>query len=227
MSPSTGAARAVVFVDYQNMYRGAREAFGYDAHPGHFGNFRPISFGRVLTREEGCVLVQVRVYTGIPVPQRDRKGNAIMQRRIASWVSDSPDKVEVFPRPLRYPPSQGREKGVDVELAIDIVRLALDDVYDIAIVASADTDLVPALEFVVRRCPDKLVETVAWEPEPGREAMAAAPIDVPGGGVRRRTIPKRDFERIAERRNFAQPAGDPTAALDPSRWARIRRRFDR
>jgi uncharacterized LabA/DUF88 family protein len=222
-------ARAIVFIDYQNLYRGAREAFGYDAHamPGHYGNIRPISLGRVLTRATDRTLEQVRVYTGVPTPKNDRKGNAIMQRRLAAWVGDAPDKVEIFPRPLSYPPPRGREKGVDVELAIDIVRLALDDAYDVAIVASADTDLVPALHFVVHRCEGKTVETATWEPEPGFEADTAAPVDIPGGGVARTTVLKRDFDRIAERRNFMKSTHDPASVVGQSRWDTIQGRMDR
>jgi len=219
--------RAVVFVDYRNLYHGAREAFGYQSEAGHYGNIRPISLGRVLTRATDRELEQVRVYTGVPTPQNDRKGNAIMQRRLATWVGDSPDKVEIFPRPLSYPPPRGREKGVDVELAIDIVRLALDDAYDIAIVASADTDLVPALDFVVHRCQGKAVETVTWAPEPGCEADTAAPVDIPGGGVTRVTIPKNDFDRIAERRNLMTSTSDPASVVGQSRWDKIKGRFDR
>jgi uncharacterized LabA/DUF88 family protein len=221
--------RAVVFVDYQNLYKGAREAFGYKANAagGHFGNIRPYSLGRVLTRGSDRTLKQVRVYTGVPTPRHAARANAIMQRRVATWVSDYPTKVEVFPRPLSYPPPEGREKGVDVELAIDIVRLALDDEYDLAIIASADTDLVPALVFVHERCEGKSVEAVTWAPEAGYEADTAAPIDIPGGGLTRITVPKRDFDRIADRRNFMISKDDPEKVLGKSRWDKIKGRMDR
>ena len=219
--------RTIVFMDYQNLYKGAREAFGWQNEAGHYGNFRPISLGRVLTRETDRALEQVRVYSGVPTPRHDARGNAIMQRRLATWVGVSPDHVQVNHRPLKYPPSQGREKGVDVELAIDIVRLALDDSYDIAVVASADTDLVPALAFVAERCDGKTVETATWAPESGYEAETAAPLDIPGGGVMRKAIPKRDFDRIAERRNFVTSKDDPATVVGESRWDQIKGRLDR
>jgi uncharacterized LabA/DUF88 family protein len=60
--------------------------------------------------------------------------------------------VKVFARPLRYPrkwPSEkALEKGVDVALAVDLVFNAARRYYDVAVVASTDTDLVPALEAV-------------------------------------------------------------------------------
>jgi hypothetical protein len=65
-----GERRTVVFIDYQNMYRSAREAFGWLSEPGHFGNFRPYGLGRQMVREVDRVLNEVRVYTGIHTPQQ-------------------------------------------------------------------------------------------------------------------------------------------------------------
>jgi hypothetical protein len=113
----------------------------------------------------------------------------------------------VHDRPLRYPPPKGREKGVDVQLAVDFVRLALDDEYDLAIVASADSDLVPALEFVRSRFAERVIEAIAWEPNLGCDA--AAPIDVPGGGIVRRTLVQREFDKVSDRRNFWFPNPHP------------------
>ncbi|MDO8624038.1 MAG: NYN domain-containing protein [bacterium] len=42
-----------------------------------------------------------------------------------------------------------REKGVDVKLAIDLVIGAADNLYDTAIVISSDTDLIPAIKYVL------------------------------------------------------------------------------
>lgn len=40
-------------------------------------------------------------------------------------------------------------KGVDVELAVDVVRLAaVDKTYDVGIMVSTDTDMLPALEAI-------------------------------------------------------------------------------
>jgi uncharacterized LabA/DUF88 family protein len=41
-----------------------------------------------------------------------------------------------------------REKGVDVRLAVDLVRLAAEDKYDVAIVISRDEDLLHAVDTV-------------------------------------------------------------------------------
>jgi NYN domain len=58
--------------------------------------------------------------------------------------------VTVVQRPLRYPKAwpaeKAQEKGVDVALAVDFVVMAVTRVYDVGILVSTDTDLVPALE---------------------------------------------------------------------------------
>lgn len=52
--------------------------------------------------------------------------------------------------------SRSREKGIDVKLAVDLLVGALDDKYDTAIVASSDTDLVPAIDIVRHRFKKKI-----------------------------------------------------------------------
>jgi uncharacterized LabA/DUF88 family protein len=217
--------RTVVFVDYQNMYRSAREAFSWEDDAGHFGNFRPYGMGRRMVREGNRRLEQVRVYTGIHTPLRNPVQHGHMQRRMSAWIAESPEKVEVFPRPLRYLKSRpgGEEKGVDVELAIDLVTLALDNAFDAVVLASADSDLVPAIQFVADRFPGKAIETIAWAPLPGCEPPAA--LDLPRGDVTRTRISKSDFERIAHKTNFYLPTSDASDRIDSDRWRRIRGRY--
>lgn len=40
------------------------------------------------------------------------------------------------------------EKAIDMLLATDLIRLAIDDFYDVAVLASLDEDMVPAVSFV-------------------------------------------------------------------------------
>lgn len=54
-----------------------------------------------------------------------------------------------------------REKGIDVKLATDLIVGAVDDKYDVAIVVSSDSDLVPAIDWVRRRM-KKMVEYVGF-----------------------------------------------------------------
>ncbi len=50
-----------------------------------------------------------------------------------------------------------KEKGTDVNIALQILKDALDDIYDRAILISSDSDLLPAIEAVHKYAPDKEV----------------------------------------------------------------------
>ncbi len=53
-----------------------------------------------------------------------------------------------------------REKGIDVKLATDLIVGSIDDQYDVAVVVSSDTDLIPAIDCVRNR--GKKVEYVGF-----------------------------------------------------------------
>jgi uncharacterized LabA/DUF88 family protein len=57
-----------------------------------------------------------------------------------------------------------REKGVDVHIAIDLIVGALEDRYDTAILVSSDTDLLPAVKYVLSK--GKKVEYVGFSARP-------------------------------------------------------------
>lgn len=56
------------------------------------------------------------------------------------------------------------EKGVDVEIAVDIVVGAYEDLYDTAIVISSDTDLIPAIKIARKK--GKKVEYIGFSNKP-------------------------------------------------------------
>lgn len=219
--------RTILFIDYQNMYRSARDAFGWKSEDGLYGNFRPYSLGRQAAGMAGHELTQVRAYTGIHTARGHPKLYAMMQRRMSAWVAQAPTCVEVFPRSLRYGRSGAQEKGVDVELAIDFVSLALDDAFDVGVLASGDTDLVPALQFVADRFPAKTLVTMGYAPIRGCEGSTPQPLDLARGDVERRFVTKQQFERIADRRNFFESSADQSGDIDSDRWTRIQGRYRR
>jgi len=60
---------------------------------------------------------------------------------------------------------RSREKGIDVKLATDLLIGAIDGKYDIAVVVSSDSDLIPAID-VVRKRFNKKVEYVSFSSSP-------------------------------------------------------------
>ncbi len=49
---------------------------------------------------------------------------------------------------IRHPDKSYHEKGVDVRLAVEMIRFARENKYDVAYLVSSDTDLVTAIEEV-------------------------------------------------------------------------------
>ena len=160
--------RIAVFVDEKNVYRDARHAFfeSYDTSP--HGQFHPGLLGSLLvsrTKALGAELADVRVYTGRPDGSLDAKTYAAHMRQFAAW--EKQPGISPKWRPLRYPWGGGHpeQKGVDVQLAVDMVRLYIQKAYDVAILASTDTDLLPAIEALYeldRGVGTSPVEVSAW-----------------------------------------------------------------
>ena len=163
--------RVRVFLDYRNVYGGAREAFVPRRALGRAGHINPLAFGELLAARTNPrqppspqrVLEQVRIYTGRPDGEKDPRTHAAHMRQCAAWERSG---AVVITRPLRYPREwprdRAQEKGIDVQLAVDFVAGAIDDYYDTGIVCSTDTDLLPALEFVATRFGHERAETAAW-----------------------------------------------------------------
>lgn len=140
-------------MDGQNLFNSAKEAFGYD-----FPNYDPLKLAEAVCRIQGWKLERLYFYTGLP---------EVTDRRHTFWVKKlqvlGSRGVIIFTRPVRHTlqpvllPSGivararvGREKGVDVRLALDAVRYALDGSYDVALFFTQDQDIAEAVEELSR-----------------------------------------------------------------------------
>jgi uncharacterized LabA/DUF88 family protein len=154
--------RVVLFIDSQNLYKSARDAFGATDATGRitesftFGQIDPVRLGNLICSRppsgQTRLLHQVRIYTGRPDSSKQPKGYGANLAQCSAWERDG---AKVIHRALRYPidwPSvKPQEKGIDVALAIDFVTGAIDGLYDVGVICSTDTDLRPALEYVYRK----------------------------------------------------------------------------
>ncbi|MDR0959015.1 MAG: NYN domain-containing protein [Propionibacteriaceae bacterium] len=107
---------------------------------------------------------------------------------------------------MRYPPDwpnssageRPREKGVDVELAVDFVAMAVQNDYDVGIMMSLDTDLVPALEFVdslrSRSSGSPRAEVAAWSVTGHRKSR----LSVPGKKIFCHWLTEQDYPAVAD-----------------------------
>lgn len=196
--------KLVLFIDAQNCYHCAREAFftPFDAH--FYGQFKPIELGNLIcSRPPPGVtrsLHEVRIYTGRPDATKDPKTYGAHMKQCQIWENAGP---RVISRTLRYPvdwpdrPAQ--EKGIDVALAIDFIALAIDGEYDVGVIASTDTDLKPALEFVYKRyVGTRCVEVASWS-GPGRQRR----LSIPGAHIWCYWLDQSDYDSIADLTDYA------------------------
>jgi uncharacterized LabA/DUF88 family protein len=145
--------RAIVFIDGQNLFYAVKDAFGCS-----YPNYDVPALARQLCAGQGWTLAQTRFYTGVPDAADDPFWKHFWGHKLAQMGRLG---VHVFNRPLRYrnqtvklPDGSehtflvGQEKGVDVRLALDMVRLASDNHYDVGLILSQDQDLTEAVEDV-------------------------------------------------------------------------------
>jgi uncharacterized LabA/DUF88 family protein len=138
--------RTIAFIDGQNLFHAAREAFGYS-----YPNYDVRLLASTLCAKMSWDLEQVRFYTGVPDASDDSSWYAFWMRKLAMMGRQS---IVTYARPLRYrirtvrlPDSSehsylaGEEKGIDVRIALDIIRMAHQKEYDVALLFSQDQDL--------------------------------------------------------------------------------------
>ena len=150
--PSEPAEKtAVVFVDGQNLFHSAKEAFGYT-----FPNYDVYALAQAVCGIEGWKLREARFYTGVPDVSDSAFWNYFWTAKMGAMGHRG---IRVYSRPLRYRNKAvrlsdgtqqwitiGEEKGVDVRIALDVIRLAHRKEYDVAVIFSQDQDLSEAVD---------------------------------------------------------------------------------
>lgn len=138
--------RAVVFFDSQNLFHAVRAAFGYT-----YPNYDVRALAEALCAQRGWQLDQVRFYTGVPDPTDNKFWNRFWAAKLLAM---SRQGVWTYSRPRRYHNQTvklpdgtthaflaAEEKGVDVRIALDVIRMAHRREYDVALIFSQDQDL--------------------------------------------------------------------------------------
>lgn len=195
------ATRVAVFIDYQNVYRGARHAFGLEQQHHIHGQVHPLRVGLAVKglgvgdRE----LAEVRVYRGMPSSKHDPKGYGAADRQVALWRNTG--RVHATTRPINYrDPANPREKGIDVQIAVDYVRLAIEGRYDVGVLFSADTDLLPALEAVMELKGEQACEVACWVPQNGSPSV----LRCKGKNHRIHYLDEKWYRRLADPTDYNQ-----------------------
>lgn len=198
--------RVAVFIDWQNVYKTAREAFGLQALANERGNFSPFRLAQILAAGNGrgdtAALVRVEVHRGLPSSARDPIGYGANRRQAAAWTKEGGSIVLPRLRPLRYPPRRARdhtpvEKGIDVQLALAVAETILTDAADIAVLFTHDTDLLPAVEMVARLKGPRRIETASWSSRTFAQRLR------PVSGVHHHRISGKVFSLVETPVNYA------------------------
>jgi uncharacterized LabA/DUF88 family protein len=164
--------RAVAFFDGQNLYHHAKAAFGHN-HP----NYDPVKLLANVCEHLGFKPIGTRFYTGLPSAAHDPMWNAYWSNRLLAL---SRAGVLAISRPLRYYTQAVAvaggstedvvtpvEKGIDVRIALDVIRLTRGNQLDVVILFSQDQDLAEVVADVrdIARSQNRWVKVVSAFPD--------------------------------------------------------------
>lgn len=167
--------RVGVYIDYSNVYSGARDAFMLDSAPGYRGNVNPMHLAKRVAmqaadgapRRETHELVFTKVFRGAPDPQKEPRGALMEAKRAHQWGRLG---AEVYRHTLDYGQGSPVEKGVDVRLATTLLMDAVESCFDLGILVSADKDYRHAL-LRIRDFRTVVLEVATWQAIPGGRAV--------------------------------------------------------
>ncbi len=138
--------RTFIFIDGQNLFYAVKQAFGYS-----YPNYDPLLLAQLVSRQQGWQLAETHFYTGLPEAKDSAFWNQFWTAKLAVMGTRG---IRTFTRHLKYRNQTvnvpgggtttvlvGQEKGIDVRIALDVVRLARENRYDVAIIFSQDQDL--------------------------------------------------------------------------------------
>ncbi len=140
--------KALVFIDGNNFYFKLKELTSLADNKYSLLEFNFRRFAEWIA--ENNELAQVRYYIGA---LRRKRGNEKSERMYANQqkllAKLQQQNISVtLGQLIQHPDKSFHEKGVDVRLAVEMIRFARENAYDIAYLVSSDTDLVAAVEEV-------------------------------------------------------------------------------
>ena len=145
--------KTIAFIDGQNLFHSVKAAFSYT-----YPNYDPLALSRGVCALNGFHLESVRFYTGVPDITDNMFWHEFWRKKLQFLGTRG---IITYSRPLKYRDTLiklkdrtissvpvGQEKGIDIRIALDIVRLAIDKAYDVALIFSQDQDLSEAADEV-------------------------------------------------------------------------------
>lgn len=121
--------RVAIFIDGSNFYHGLKATFGR-------ANIDFEKFAQKLCGDRSLVRTY---YYSVPVNRDDGEERYRRQQKFFAKLRDTPYREVKLGRLVKRP-SGMVEKGVDVKLAVDMLVMAFNGIYDTAILVSGDGD---------------------------------------------------------------------------------------
>ena len=165
--------RVVAFFDGQNLFHCAKREFGHP-HP----NYDPSALSEHVVRcHPDWDLCEIRFYTGIHDASVSPHWNHYWSAKLAVMGTRG---ITTFSRTLRYhnqpvplPDGSrasvriGQEKGIDIRIALDMVRMARSGALDVILLFSQDQDLSEAADEVkaISRDQDRWIKVACAFPQ--------------------------------------------------------------
>jgi len=152
--------RVAIYIDGGNTYKRLKSL----GIPKKESRFDYSSFVEHLLGDR--ILISKRYYVGVVrnVDGSEKAEKMVKgQQKFLSGLEN--EGFEIKRGKIMYDDGNIREKGVDVKIAVDLVIGANDNLYDIAIVISSDTDLIPAIQYA-RNAKKKNVEYIGFGTNP-------------------------------------------------------------
>lgn len=157
--------KIAVFIDGGNLYRRLKEL-----KIQHVSQFDFNGFIQFLSN--GAASVYTGYYIGqIQKEKKNPKSNElyIKQQKAFAHLNATVPGMRIVRGHIQNNNGIYKEKGVDVQLALDIYRFGIQNIYDKAILISSDSDLLPAIRMVQQK--GKKVEYIGFS---GKSSFALA-----------------------------------------------------
>lgn len=141
--------KAIVFIDGSNFYYRLKHIIKKGANNTSLLDFNYQKFCLWLCGD--FEVVEIRYYIGVVRRKNnDQKSEKLYndQQRLFRKLQKHQVRI-VLGMLIQHPDKTYHEKGVDVRLAVEMIKLARENKYDTAFLISSDTDLVPAVEEVL------------------------------------------------------------------------------
>ena len=166
----------IVLFDGQNLFRSAKDAWG-PAFPYDWPSYDVEKLAQhLVSLTPGRTLKQIRFYTGVFSEAQDFEKHWFWTNKLDHLETRG---IYVYRGRVRGGVNDPRqEKGVDVSLAMDLVRATYDQDYDVAIIVSQDSDFGPAVRLakeIAKEQKRRLGFESAFPVGPGTKYQRAVP----------------------------------------------------